>query len=278
VQPLALEGARRAIDYQDPAYAALYLTRLERVRAADEGARAGARGAGGEPWALTAAVARSLALWMSFEDTIRVADLKTRSARFARVREEIRAAPEQLFGLTEFMSPRVQEIAGTLPAPIGERLLASPRLRRWCARWTRGRRIRTSTVAGFLLLHALGGLKRWRRGTLRYREENARIEAWLRRIEELAARRYDLAVELARAQRLIKGYGETHERGWRSFSALVSRLDALAERVDGAAILARLHEAALADEDGVTLAKELAALPLAAAHAAASGASVATAG
>ena len=33
---------------------------------------------------LTAASARSLALWMSFEDTIRVADLKTRAARSAR--------------------------------------------------------------------------------------------------------------------------------------------------------------------------------------------------
>src|SRR5262249_32649599 len=33
VQPLVLEGARRAADYQDAAYAALYLARLERLAA-----------------------------------------------------------------------------------------------------------------------------------------------------------------------------------------------------------------------------------------------------
>ncbi|MHB8813341.1 MAG: indolepyruvate oxidoreductase subunit beta family protein [Steroidobacteraceae bacterium] len=264
VQTLALEGVRRAIDYQDPAYAVSYLTRLERISALDESSRAprdpSSGGASHDQWALTAAVARELALWMTFEDTIRVADLKTRAARFARVREEIRAAPEQLFGITEFMKPRVAEIAGTLPAALGGWVLASPRMSRWLGRMTGGKRIRTGTVAGFLFLHALGGLRRWRRGTLRYIEENARIEDWLERIERLAPVHYDLALELARAQRLIKGYGETHERGWRNFSALVSRLDALASRADGAAVMARLHEAALADEEGLALAKELASL------------------
>jgi indolepyruvate ferredoxin oxidoreductase, beta subunit len=264
VQPVALEGARRAIDYQDPAYAALYLSRLERISALEERSRPrrdrDADGAGNE-WALTAAVARGLALWMTFEDTIRVADLKTRAARFERVRAEIRAAPGQLFGITEFMKPRVAEIAGTLPAAMGSWVLASPRVSRWLGHLTGGRRIRTNTVAGFLLLHTLGGLKRWRRRTLRYVEENGRIEAWLGRIERLAPAHHDLAVELARAQRLIKGYGETYERGWKSFTALLSRLEALAARTDGAAVLARLHEAALADEDGKALAKELDGLP-----------------
>jgi indolepyruvate ferredoxin oxidoreductase, beta subunit len=248
VQPLALEGTRRTIDYQDPDYAASYLSRLERISAVDSAE---------EEWALTAAVARGLALWMTFEDTIRVADLKTRAARFARVRADVRAASGQLFGITEFMKPRVAEIAGTLPAAVGAWVLASPRVSRGLGRLTGSRQIRTNTVAGFLLLHALGGLKRWRRGTLRYVEENGRIEAWLGRIEQFAAAHYDLAVELARAQRLIKGYGETHERGWKSFTALFSRLESLAARADGAAVLARLHEAALADEDGEALAKEL---------------------
>lgn len=264
VQALALEGARRSIDYQDAAYAALYLTRLERIAGLDERARARTDGAsshgGSGECALTSAVARSLALWMTFEDTIRVADLKTRAARFARVRAEVRAAPDQLLGITEFVKPRIAEIAGTLPAGMGAWVLRSPRLSRWLARATGGKRIRTHTVSGYLLLHSLGGLKRWRRGTLRYIEENARIEDWLARIEWLARAHYDLAVELARAQRLIKGYGETHERGWRSFSALLANLDALAARADGAAVMARLHEAALADEEGELLAKELAGL------------------
>ena len=250
VQPLALAGVRRTLDYQDPAYAALYLSRLERIRGLDGESAGGA-------WALTAAVARSLALWMTFEDTIRVADLKTRASRFERVRTEIAAAPDQLFGVTDFMKPRVAEIAGTMPAALGAWVLGSPRVSGWLGRATGGRRVRTHTVSGFLLLHALSGLRRWRRGTYRYIEENERIEDWLARIEKIAATHYELAVELARAQRLIKGYGETHERGWKSFTLLLSRLEPLARRSDGAAVLARLHEAALADEEGKALAKEL---------------------
>ena len=296
VQKLALEGVRRTIDYQDPVYAGSYLDRLERVAALDakqgaQVARAGAgagdgtaadarvrgsAGGGGDAgasddtsrgygqWSLTEAVARGLALWMTFEDTIRVADLKTRAARFVRVRDEIRADPGQLFGITEFMKPRVEEIAGTLPAAMGRWVLRSPGVSRWLARWTGGKQIRTGTVTGFLMLHMLGGWKRWRRGTLRYQEENERIGRWLGRIEGLAITNYPLAVELARAQRLVKGYGDTHERGWRNFCALVDKIDELAPRPDGAAVFARLQAAALADEEGKALARELAEISSAA--------------
>jgi indolepyruvate ferredoxin oxidoreductase, beta subunit len=258
VQKIVLEGVRRAIDYQDPEYAKLYLDRLERIAGLDgaQGVRASVTGYG--EWSLTEATARSLALWMTFEDTIRVADLKTRPTRFARVRDEIRADPGQLFGITEFMKPRVTEIAGTLPLGLGRWLLRSQGASQLLTRWTGGKQIRTGTVTGFLMLHILGGLKRWRRGTLRFHEENERIEKWLGRIEGLAATNYALAVELARAQRLVKGYGDTHERGWRNFSFLVDKLDELAPRPDGAAVFARLQAAALADEEGKALARELA--------------------
>jgi indolepyruvate ferredoxin oxidoreductase beta subunit len=212
---------------------------------------------------LTEAVARSLALWMTFEDTIRVADLKTRAARFTRVREEVRAAPDQLIGITEFMKPRVAEIAGTMPAGMGRWVLRSPSVSGWLTRRTGGRKIRTSTIRGFLMLYVLGGMKRWRRGTLRYQEENARIEDWLARIERMLTTDYALAVELAKAQRLVKGYGETHERGWRNYTRIVEQLDKLAARPDGAAVLARLQEAALADEEGKTLNAQIATLALA---------------
>jgi indolepyruvate ferredoxin oxidoreductase beta subunit len=58
----------------------------------------------------------------------------------------------------------------------------------------------------------------------------------------------------------VKGYGETHERGWRNYNSLLERLDVLAARADGAAVLARLQEAALADEEGRMLERELAAI------------------
>jgi indolepyruvate ferredoxin oxidoreductase, beta subunit len=252
VQPLVLEGVRRTLDYQDRGYAQLYLQRIERIAALDT------QRAALEAGSLTQAVASSLALWMTFEDTIRVADLKTRSERFARVRTEVGAAPGQLFGITEFFRPGVAEIAGTLPAALGSWVMRSPRLIRRLNRFTGGRQIRSTTVSGFLLLRALAGLRRWRRATWRFRQENARIEAWLAAIERHAATRYALAVEFARSQRLVKGYGETHERGWRNFSALTQQLELLAARADGAVLLSRLQEAALADEEGTALAREIA--------------------
>ena len=255
VQPVVLEGVRRTLDYQDPAYAEVYLDRVEAIAALESRLWADA-----SSYALLEAVARSLALWMTFEDTIRVADLKTRGSRFARVKEEIQADPNQLFGITEFMKPRVEEIAGTMPAGLGHWILASPRLTAWLTKFTAGREIKTRTLSGFLMLYLLGGLKRWRRGTLRFREENARIEAWLARTESLAADNYLVAVQLAKAQRLVKGYGETHERGWRNFSTLLAHVDSLAARSDGGSVLARLIEAALADEEGTSLRREIAAL------------------
>jgi len=100
-------------------------------------------------------------------------------------------------------------------------------------------------------------MKRWRRRTLRYHEENERIERWLAAIEAVAPDDCALAVEIAKAQRLVKGYGDTHERGWANFSRLMARVDTLKGRREGAQIFARLQAAALADEEGAALATAL---------------------
>ena len=70
-------GARRLTAYQDVAYAQLYLDRLEPIRAADARAQAGGR--------LVRETARHLALRMSYEDVIRVAQAKIDPARIERI-------------------------------------------------------------------------------------------------------------------------------------------------------------------------------------------------
>jgi indolepyruvate ferredoxin oxidoreductase, beta subunit len=248
-QDTAREGVRRLIDYQDIPYARLYLDRLDAVIAADQADSNGL---------LAETVARGLALWMSFEDTIRVADLKIRSARTRRVLQEVKPSPGQLVQITEFMKPRVEEICGTLPAGLGAWILRSKMPRRWLALLTAGRQISTSSIGGFLLLYSLAGLRRWRPKTLRYRQEQARICRWLEFIGRAARHNSQLAVELANCQQLIKGYGETHERGTASFEAILS--DAEASPAQSAADRVRaLRIAALADEHGTALAKLLAA-------------------
>jgi indolepyruvate ferredoxin oxidoreductase beta subunit len=102
-------------------------------------------------------------------------------------------------------------------------------------------------------------MRRWRRGSLRYAVENARIEAWLARIDRHANIDVALALEIARCQRLVKGYSDTHERGTRNFDKLMHAADTLAGRPQAAAALRRLRDAALADEHGQALDAQLAA-------------------
>ncbi len=243
---LALEGVRRLVDYQDADYAGLYLDRLSQL------SRAGAASE------LLAECARHLALWMSYEDTIRVADLKTRDSRFARVRGEVRAGGEQLLHIQEFMHPGLQEICETLPAGLGRWLASSGTPRRLIERFTRqGRVIDTTSLRGFLLLYGLASWRRWRRGTLRYAQENAFIEDWLRRIEVAARTDAALALELVRCQRLVKGYSDTHARGRRSFETLMQVADRAGPALSPA-LLRELRDAALADENGQRLRDTLA--------------------
>ncbi len=235
-----IEGARRLVDYQDPAYAQLYLDRLARIAALP---------AEGEPLLLQES-ARHLALWMSYEDTIRVAELKTRGTRFDRVRDEVRVNDDQLLSIHEFMHPRLEEICDTLPAGLGRWLLGSGWPRRLAGRFTRkGRVIATSSLRGFLMLYLVAGMKRWRRGTLRFGVETQRIERWLAQIEQAAALNPRLAVEVAQCQRLVKGYGDTHARGLRNFETVMAAVQRAGAAL-APATLRELRDAALADEHG----------------------------
>jgi indolepyruvate ferredoxin oxidoreductase beta subunit len=196
---------------------------------------------------------------MAYEDTVRVAELKIRPERFARVRDEVRATDGQIVEIAEFLHPRVEEIADTLPAALGLWLLRTAWARAPVERLTRaGKVVKTSSVTGFLLLYGVAGLKRFRRGSLRFAEESRSIDEWLATIVRLAAVDYQLAAEVAEARTLLKGYGDTRRRGQERFARLMSLVPALAAAPAGAATLARLRKAALADEEGIAFERALA--------------------
>jgi indolepyruvate ferredoxin oxidoreductase beta subunit len=248
------EGVARLIDYQDISYADLYLDRLGPVLAAD---RDGGDGPGG--YRLTNETARHLALWMSYEDIVRVADLKSRAGRFERVRAETGAKPDQPVVVTEFLKPGVEEFCSILPPALARPILA------WARRRGRsfhvGLHVRTSTILGYLLMRALAGLRALRRRSSRFLDEQALIERWLRAVRQAALHDLPLALEIAECARLIKGYGDTHRRGTENFNAIFAAL------VDGrpglaaserAFAIAGARKAALADPEGQALAKALA--------------------
>ncbi|TQV68124.1 indolepyruvate oxidoreductase subunit beta family protein [Exilibacterium tricleocarpae] len=199
---------------------------------------------------LTRAVARHLALWMAFQDTIRVADQKVRRERFERIRREVKAEAGQFVYPVEYLHPRLEEVCDSLPRRLGAFILDSPRLRRRLSGlFAKGRRVHTGKLGGYLLLYTLSCLRRLRRFTYRYSVENAAIEAWLERIVTTAADNYALALRLAEAQRLLKGYGDTHARGLTRFNAIMQLVERSGGRVAASTVEA-LCQAALASEDG----------------------------
>ena len=247
-------GVERVADFQSIAYANLFLTRLDPIVAIE-------KTSSDKTCRLLQETARQLALAMAYEDTVRVAELKVRRSRFDRVRAEVTVKNGQILEIAEFMHPRTQEIADTLPAALGRWILRT--------RWARGaldyftskgRVIKTTSLRGFLLLYLVAALKPLRPRSLRYGHEQQSIEEWLDTVLWTAEPNYDLAVEVAACRGLVKGYGDTHERASARYATLLKALPDLIDRTDAAAAMATLRKAASADETGAALSAALKAV------------------
>ncbi len=254
---IVTEGARRLIAYQDIAYARRYIDRLAPIRAADERCGAGGR--------LLREVARHLAVRMSYEDVIRVAQAKIDPARMQRIAAEIGVKPGEPFTVTEFLKPGIEEMCSILPPTLARRILAAAERRRLLDRVHWGMEVNSASVSGYLRFWLLAKLRGWRPKSYRYQEEQGAIEAWLARIVEAARLSGDLALEVAECARLIKGYGDTHKRGSANYRLIETRVIApvLAGHIplrQGIDATASARAAALLDPEGEALARCLAEL------------------
>ena len=250
-------GLARVVAFQDERYGDLYLERLRRIAAAER-----ASGAGRENAPVLHETARFLALWMAFDDIVRVAALKSRAARFARVRQELDAGAGDVVRIIDYFKPGVPEFAGMLPPALARRLV------RWDKRrQTRGREpmawplhLRTHAISGLLLLRALALLRGVRRLGARYGDEQRGIERWLAAIERSTADHATLGYEVALCGRLIKGYGATNERGKANLAHILEHVvgrHAQAPLDARIAAIRAARVAALADEAGKALDVEL---------------------
>jgi indolepyruvate ferredoxin oxidoreductase beta subunit len=231
-------GLARVVDFLDVAYGHEYLDRVAVFA---------------DPALLTEA-AKQVAVALSYDDVVRVADLKTRASRFERVRREVVARDEHLVATTEFMHPNAPEIIATMPRGLGlafERSAGLTALLRLV--FDRGRRVRTTSLIGFLPLWLIAGLRPYRRALLRHGREMAHVDAWLALVRTHVDSDPALALQLLKCRRLVKGYSDTHARGLSKFDRVVGATDKLAGRADAADWIRRLREAALADEDGKVL-------------------------
>jgi indolepyruvate ferredoxin oxidoreductase beta subunit len=239
-------GQSRLRDYQGESYAALYMARMKPFL-------------GGDP-KLAAEVGRHLATWMSYEDIIRVADLKTRASRFERVRREVGAKDGEPVVVIDYLTPGVEELASLLPSFLGGKVIDWAQKHGKLDAYNVGMHIKTSSLSGWLLVRSLAWLKPWRPHSYRYGEEQKLIERWLAQVAGAARRDAGLAFEVAQCARLIKGYGETHRRGKGNFLAIADALidnPATADAAEQANAIRKAREAALADPEGQALGKQL---------------------
>jgi len=249
------EGLRRLVAYQDLRYARLYLDRLAPIAEAD--ARAGAQGR------LVREVARHLALRMSYEDVIRVAEAKIAPERIARIVAQMGATKRGPITVVEFLKPGIAEMCSVLPPFIARPIVAMAERQGWIDKPHWGMEIKTTSVSGYLRFRLLARLRRFRPRSHRYNQEQVAIEAWLALIAAGAAKSGALALEIAECARLIKGYGDTLKRGAANYAAIEREViqPILAGTIApsrGVDAIASARVAALADPEGDSLAKCLA--------------------
>jgi indolepyruvate ferredoxin oxidoreductase beta subunit len=240
---IAEAGLRRAIDYQGRAYGVRYLDRVCEI----------ARCPAATPQ-LVAETARFLALWMSYEDIARVAQLKSRRSRFERVRNEAGARADEPVRVVEFLRPGRDEICDAVPEWLARRLRGDSSRQDAATRTGPGIHLQSTSIGGFLTLRALSRLAALRPHTTRFVREQPAIDAWLASIRRaLAAGEAEVALEMALAARLIKGYGDTHARGVAAFSRVMAIADdasiAPSQRVHA---MRAARETALRDPEGST--------------------------
>jgi indolepyruvate ferredoxin oxidoreductase, beta subunit len=252
---IMVEGLRRLAAYQDIAYAGLYLDRLQPIAQADTHAQAEGR--------LLRETARHLAVRMSYEDVIRVAQAKIAPDRIARIIANAGGKPGEPVAIIEFLKPGIEEVCQLLPPRLATAILRLAERRGWTGRFHWGMEIKTTSITGYLRFLLLAKLRRLRPRTYRYREEQAAIEAWLGLIAAASAKSAALALEIAECARLIKGYGDTWKRGAANYAAIEARVirPVLAGRIAvarGIDAIASARTAALLDPEGEGLARCLA--------------------
>ena len=149
------EGIRRLVAYQDRRYAALYLDRLDGHR----------RGR------LVRDVARHLAVRMSFEDVIRVAQAKTSRERFdARARRGPRQAARAARDHRAFQAGQRGDRGD--PAALGGAVAAGA-----AVTFHLSMHVRSTTIWGFARLRFLASLRWWRPQQLALRRGAGRDRA-----------------------------------------------------------------------------------------------------
>jgi hypothetical protein len=238
------EGIHRLIDYQGASYAQLYVDRLRRFV-----------GRWGVDDAMFGEIARLMAMRMSYEDPIRIAQLKL--AEF-----EMAAGDPRVQSTDDIRKFRLDELIDALPAVVAEPVLDALE---WVG-WTHkpvSISVSTRSRWGIRRLKIEAGLRRWRRFSVRYAKERAWVERWLHMINRGLAKQPKAAIAIVQTATMVQGYGDAYRQGLADWHAIIDGLakptfDGVLPLADLAGAVAEARAAALPDPRQVALKRTIA--------------------
>jgi hypothetical protein len=242
------DGIHLLIDYQGPSYAQLYVDRVRRFvgrKDVDE--------------AMLGEIVRLLARRMSYQDPIRIAQLKLGELEAAT--GDPRRAPADMIG--KF---RLDELIGALPAAVAEPVLDTLE---WLG-WTRmpvSIRFSAKSRWGIRRLKIEASLRRWRLFSVRYAKERAWVERWLhmisRSLDKQPGEQPGAASAMVQTATMIDGFGARYRQGFADWHAIIDGLakptfDGVLPLADLAGAVAEARAAAVPDPRQVALKRTIA--------------------
>jgi hypothetical protein len=242
--PIVSEAIRLLIDYQGPSYAQLYVDRLRRFA-----------GRGDVDAAMFGEIARLMAARMSYEDPIRIAQLKLAAHTIA-------AAPSDARPDIDVRKFRVDELVGALPAIVAEPVLDALDWVDWTHKPVS---IRYSVASrwGIRRLKIEAALRRWRLFSVRYTKERVWVERWLHMIDRSLTKQPQAAPAIVQTANMIQGYGGVYRHGLADWHAIIDGLvkptfDGVLPLSNLAGALAEARAAAMPDPRQVALKRKIA--------------------
>ena len=240
--PIVSEAIHRLIDYQGPSYARLYVDRLRRF--------VGRRDVDG---AMFCEIARLMAVRMSYEDPIRIAQLKLAEAGDGHPR------PASSDDVAKF---RFDELVGALPAKVAEPVLDVLEWLRWTHRPV-AVRFSVKSRWGIRRLKIEAALRRWRLFSVRYASERAWVERWLHMIDRGLTKQPAAALEIVQTATMIQGHGDVYRHGLADWHVIIDGLvkpafDGALFLPDLAGAVAEARAAALPDPRQAALRRKIA--------------------
>jgi hypothetical protein len=201
VAPVVSDAIHMLIDYQGNAYAKLYVTRLRRF--------VGRRDVND---AMLGEIARLMAMRMSYQDPIRLAQLKL---------AELEAGGAPSHDVRRF---RFDELIGALPAVVAEPVLDTFEWLGWEVRRRVPIRFSTRSRWGIRRLKIEAGLRRWRLFSVRYAKERVWVERWLHMIDRSLTKQPRTASAIVQTATMVQGYGDAYRQGLADWHAIIDGL------------------------------------------------------